>query len=90
VDRPAIRRLMHHVRRGEIEVVIAYELDRISRSLRDFCEFWGVLQEHTVTFVSATQASAPVRDRLRRLPLLDDFRNWLASEECLELARLAG
>ena len=36
LDRPAIRRLLSDVRQGRLDVVIAYKLDRISRSLRDF------------------------------------------------------
>ena len=45
-----------------MDVVIAYKLDCISRSIKDFYEFWTILQEHGVTFVSATQSfdtSAP-------------------------------
>lgn len=53
---------MRDVRRGEVDVVIAYKLDRVSRSLRDFHEFWGVIQQAGATFVSAPQSfdtSAP-------------------------------
>jgi len=62
LKRPALQRLLRDVRRGEIQVVVAYKLDRISRSLRDFYEFWGVLQTVGAIFVSATQSfdtSAP-------------------------------
>jgi DNA invertase Pin-like site-specific DNA recombinase len=62
LKRPALQRLLRDVHRGEIQVVVAYKLDRISRSLRDFYEFWGVLQAVGAIFVSATQSfdtSAP-------------------------------
>ena len=55
LDRPAMQRLLYDVRNGNIDVVIAYKLDRISRSLKDFYDFWQVLKDHSVTFVSATQ-----------------------------------
>ena len=55
LDRPAMQQLLYDVGQGNIEVVIAYKLDRISRSLKDFYDFWQVLKDHSVTFVSATQ-----------------------------------
>jgi site-specific DNA recombinase len=62
LKRPALQRLLRDIRRGDIQIVVAYKLDRISRSLRDFYEFWGVLQNVGAIFVSATQSfdtSAP-------------------------------
>lgn len=47
---------MHAVRSGEIKVVVAYKLDRITRSLPDFYDLWKVLEQHGVHFVSATQS----------------------------------
>lgn len=55
LDRPAMQRLLYHVTQGKLDVVIAYKLDRISRSLKDFYDLWEVLKQHGVTFVSATQ-----------------------------------
>ncbi len=55
LDRPAIHQLLYDVAQGNIDVVITYKLDRISRSLKDFYDFWQVLKDHSVTFVSATQ-----------------------------------
>ena len=55
LDCPAMQRLLYHVRQGNIDVVdvvIAYKLDRISRSLKDFAGTQGLQR---VTFVSATQ-----------------------------------
>jgi len=50
-----MQRLIYDVRNGNIDVVLAYKLDRISRSLKDFYDSWEVLKDHNVTFVSATQ-----------------------------------
>ncbi len=53
--RPAIRELLEDVRNRKVDVIVTYKIDRISRSLKDFYEFWETLKEHGVTFVSATQ-----------------------------------
>jgi DNA invertase Pin-like site-specific DNA recombinase len=55
MDRPGIQGLLAEVRAGNIDVVVAYKLDRISRSLPDFYEFWRILEQHGANFVSATQ-----------------------------------
>ena len=60
--RPVLQRLLGDVRRGDIDVVIGYKLDRISRSLKDFYEVWEVIRQAGATFVSATESfdtSAP-------------------------------
>ncbi len=54
-NRPGIRELLEDVRAGRVNVVVTYKIDRISRSLKDFYDFWEVLQAHNATFVSATQ-----------------------------------
>ena len=36
LDRPALRRLLADIRRGLVDVVVVYKLDRLSRSLMDF------------------------------------------------------
>ncbi len=56
LERPGIQALLHAVRSGEIKVVVAYKLDRITRSLPDFYDLWKVLEQHGVHFVSATQS----------------------------------
>lgn len=56
LKRPGIQSLMADVASGLIDVVLAYKLDRVSRSLQDFYKFWSVLQANGVSFVSATQA----------------------------------
>ena len=40
----------------QVDVVVAYKIDRITRYLPDFYEFWKVLNQHKVNFVSATQS----------------------------------
>lgn len=55
MNRPGIQKVLAEVRAGNIDVVIGYKIDRISRYLPDFYDFWRVLNDHGVHFVSATQ-----------------------------------
>ena len=56
LDRPALRRLLADIRRGLVDVVVVYKLDRLSRSLMDFAKLVEVFDAHAVTFVSVTQS----------------------------------
>ncbi len=55
LDRPGLNRLLNEVRSGNVDMIVVYKLDRLSRSLRQFYDFWEELQRHKVNFVSATQ-----------------------------------
>src|SRR6266852_3139431 len=55
MDRPALKRLLADVEAGQIDCVVIYKLDRLSRSLLDFARIIGVLEKHHVAFVSITQ-----------------------------------
>ena len=55
MDRPGIKNLLEEVRAGNVDMIVVYKLDRISRSLREFYDFWETLQNHNVNFASATQ-----------------------------------
>lgn len=55
-DRPALQRLLTDVHAGKIDAIIAYKLDRISRSLRDFLTLMETFEKHGVAVVSVTQA----------------------------------
>ena len=55
--RPGFQELLRLVEGGEVRVVAAYSLSRISRSVRDFYRFFEeVLDPRGVAFVSATEA----------------------------------
>ena len=53
--RPAFRQLMGDVRSGKVTKVWVYRLDRFSRSIADFGQLWGVLEQHHVEFESVTE-----------------------------------
>lgn len=54
-DRPQFQEMMNLVRDGEIDRVVVYKLDRISRSVLDFSLLIQELQSHNVEFVSCTE-----------------------------------
>ena len=55
MERPGVQAIMADVENGRIDVVVAYKIDRVTRSLPDFYEFWRRLERFKVQFVSATQ-----------------------------------
>src|SRR3954453_3863823 len=56
MDRPALQRLLEHIRAGQIDVVVVYKVDRLTRALSDFAKLVELFEEHGVSFVSVTQA----------------------------------
>lgn len=54
-DRPALRRLLADIEAGEVDCVVVYKVDRLSRSLLDFTRLMETFDKHRVSFVSVTQ-----------------------------------
>ena len=54
-NRPAFENMMNDIRAGQIEKVIVYKLDRISRSTLDFANIINVFKKHDVEFISSTE-----------------------------------
>lgn len=54
-DRPALSRLMDAVRAGQIDIVVIYKIDRLTRSLTDFARLAETFDQHNASFVSVTQ-----------------------------------
>jgi site-specific DNA recombinase len=55
IERPAFQRLLADVRRGSIDVVVVYKVDRLTRSLSDFAKIVDIFDNRNVSFVSVTQ-----------------------------------
>ena len=55
IERPAIKRLLAEVEAGQVDCIIVYKVDRLSRSLLDFARIMGVLDQRGISFVSVTQ-----------------------------------
>ncbi len=53
--RPAFMELMESVKKGEIQKIYVYRLDRFSRSIADFSKLWEILQQYGVEFQSVTE-----------------------------------
>ena len=56
LERPALQRLMEHVREGRVDQIVVYKIDRLTRSLADFAKIVDVLDEAGTSFVSVTQS----------------------------------
>ena len=54
-NRPDFQRMMESVRAGEVDVIVIYKLDRISRNKRDFWNLAHELKQYGVTISTATQ-----------------------------------
>ncbi len=55
MERPALKRLLTDIEAGEIDCVVVYKVDRLSRSLLDFARIMETFEKHGVSFVSVTQ-----------------------------------
>ncbi len=54
-ERPGLKRLMMDIERGQIDIVVVYKIDRLTRSLADFSKMVEVFERQGVSFVSVTQ-----------------------------------
>ena len=53
--RPALKQLLTDITAGQIDIVVVYKVDRLSRSLMDFAKLVEHFDAHNVSFVSVTQ-----------------------------------
>ena len=51
-NRPQLQALLRDIQSGQINWVICWKLDRITRSVLDFAQLWEFFKEHGVEFVS--------------------------------------
>jgi DNA invertase Pin-like site-specific DNA recombinase len=55
LERPAIQQLLALVRAKQINVIVIYKIDRLTRSLADFARLAELFDQYGVSFVSVTQ-----------------------------------
>lgn len=55
MNRPTFQELLEDVEKGEVDVVVVYKVDRLTRSLMDFAKIVDVFDKHEISFVSITQ-----------------------------------
>jgi len=56
LERPALASLMHDIEAGEIDTVVVYKIDRLTRSLLDFVRLIEIFDRRSVGLVSVSQA----------------------------------
>ncbi|MEN0059673.1 MAG: recombinase family protein [Bdellovibrio sp.] len=44
--RPEFLRMLTDVKLGRINLIVATELSRLNRNIKDFCEVWDLLKDH--------------------------------------------
>jgi site-specific DNA recombinase len=73
LDRPALKQLLADLREGKLNCVLAYKIDRLTRSVRDFHLLMDLFDRYGVKFVSVTQSldTQNPMGRLLRNILLD-------------------
>lgn len=55
MERPAFKQLLKDIDNDEIDIVVVYKVDRLTRSLMDFSKIIDVFDKHETSFVSITQ-----------------------------------
>lgn len=50
--RPEFLRMLTDVKIGRINLIVATELSRLNRNIKDFCEVWDLLKDHKASFVT--------------------------------------
>src|ERR1700678_4081831 len=55
MDRPALKRLLQAIEARELDCVVVYKVDRLSRALLDFTRMLSVFERQEVSFVAVTQ-----------------------------------
>ncbi len=56
LERPALQRLLADVKSGQIDTIVVYKVDRLTRSLLDFAKLVEAFDAADVSFVSITQS----------------------------------
>ena len=56
MERPALRRLLDEISKGQVDIVVVYKVDRLTRSLTDFARIVETFDNNNASFVSVTQA----------------------------------
>jgi site-specific DNA recombinase len=55
LERPALKRLLADIEAGQVDVIVVYKVDRLTRALSDFAKLVEIFDRRGVSFVSITQ-----------------------------------
>lgn len=87
MERPGLKRLMEDVKSGQVDVIVVYKVDRLTRALSDFAKIVDVLDamlaapQTTIKELAATRGQC--RHRLAKLLRL----SWLSPDIVETIAR---
>jgi DNA invertase Pin-like site-specific DNA recombinase len=59
IDRPAVQQLLSDIDAGQVNVVVVYKIDRLTRSHADFAKLVERFEARNVSFVAVTQQPPP-------------------------------
>jgi len=83
-NRPALQELLEDIKQRKIDIVLAYKIDRLTRSPKDFYQLIEVFDKYNVDFISITErfdTSTPAGRLLRNIMLtFAQFERELTSE----------
>jgi len=84
LERPALKNLLRDIDAGQIDVVVVYKIDRLTRSLADFAKLVEAFDKKSISFVAVTQqfntTSSMGRLTLNVLLSFAQFERELSSE----------
>ena len=84
IDRPSLQEMLIDIQNGNIDLVISYKIDRLTRSPKDFYQLIELFEKHNVSFISVTErfdTSTPSGRLLRNIMLtFAQFERELISE----------
>ena len=82
--RPAFQQMLEDMRAGKINYIVAYKLDRVTRSVRDLEELIAVLEKHNTYLVcdrdDVNTSTANGRFFIRMLTVLSQLEIEIVSE----------
>jgi site-specific DNA recombinase len=55
LNRPAMRSLRRAIKNGDVDIVVCFKIDRLSRQIAQFYEIWEEMKAHDVKFVSTSE-----------------------------------
>ena len=55
LNRPALKQMIQDIKRGHIQVIVVYKIDRLTRNHKDFYTLLEIFNQTNATFVSTTQ-----------------------------------
>jgi len=84
IKRPALQELLEDIKQKKIDIILAYKIDRLTRSPKNFYQMIEFFEQNDVSFISITErfdTSTPSGRLLRNIMLtFAQFERELASE----------